>query len=137
FRPEYRQLATLRERFPGVPFLALTATATPRVREDIVGQLRLREPRVFISSFNRPNLSYRVIPKSKPARQVWEFASARPDDAGIVYCQSRKSTEAIAAALRAEGIPAVAYHAGMEAADRSKNQDAFLRDEARVVCATV
>jgi ATP-dependent DNA helicase RecQ len=137
FRPEYRQLATLRERFPGVPFIALTATATPRVREDIVGQLRLREPQIFISSFNRPNLSYRVIPKSKPERQVWEVASARPQDAGIVYCQSRKSTEALAATLRAAGLSAVAYHAGMEAAERSKNQDAFLRDEARVVCATV
>jgi ATP-dependent DNA helicase RecQ len=137
FRPEYRQLATLRERFPGVPFLALTATATPRVRDDIIAQLRLREPRVFLSSFNRPNLSYRVIPKERPERQVWEFASARPQDAGIVYCQSRKSTEALAAALRAEGIEAVAYHAGMEAADRARNQDAFLRDQARVVCATV
>jgi ATP-dependent DNA helicase RecQ len=137
FRPEYRQLATLRERFPGVPFIALTATATPRVREDIIGQLRLREPRVFLSSFNRPNLSYRVLPKSKPERQVWEFAAARPQDAGIVYCQSRKGTEALAAVLRAEGISAVAYHAGMEAADRTKNQEAFLRDEARVVCATV
>ena len=137
FRPEYRQLATLRERFPGVPFIALTATATPRVREDIVAQLRLREPRIFISSFNRPNLSYRVIPKDKPIRQVWEFAAARPQDSGIVYCQSRKSTESLAAALRAEGISALAYHAGMEAGERSANQDAFLLDEARVVCSTV
>jgi len=137
FRPEYRQLATLRERFPGVPFIALTATATPRVREDIIGQLRLREPRVFISSFNRPNLSYRVLPKSKPERQIWEFAAARPQDAGIVYCQSRKATESFASMLRNEGISAVAYHAGMEAAERTKNQEAFLRDEARVVCATV
>ena len=137
FRPEYRQLATLRERFPGVPFIALTATATPRVREDIISQLRLRDPRVFLSSFNRPNLSYRVIPKDKAVRQVWEFAAARPQDSGIIYCQSRKSTEALAAALRAEGISAVAYHAGMEAGARSANQDAFLRDEARVVCATV
>jgi len=137
FRPEYRQLATLRERFPGVPFLALTATATPRVREDIVTQLRLKEPRIFISSFNRPNLSYRVIPKNRPERQVWEFANARPQECGIVYCQSRKSTEAFAEALRAEGIAAVPYHAGMDAGLRSRNQDAFLRDEARVVCATV
>lgn len=137
FRPEYRQLASLRERFPGTPFLALTATATPRVREDIIAQLRLADPQVFISSFNRPNLSYRVIPKEKAIRQVWEFATARPLDSGIVYCQSRKSTEALAAALRAEGISALAYHAGMEAAERSSNQDAFLRDEARVVCATV
>ena len=104
FRPEYRQLATLRERFPGVPFLALTATATPRVRQDIISQLRLHEPQVFLSSFNRPNLSYRVIPKDKPVRQVWEFAAARPQDSGIVYCQSRKATEGLAAALRAEGI---------------------------------
>jgi ATP-dependent DNA helicase RecQ len=137
FRPEYRQLATLRDRFPGTPFLALTATATPRVREDIVSQLRLVDPQVFISSFNRPNLSYRVIPKEKPVRQVWEFAAARPQDSGIVYCQSRKSTEALAAALRAEGISALAYHAGLDAAERSHNQEAFLRDEARVVCATV
>nr|MCU0750957.1 RecQ family ATP-dependent DNA helicase [Akkermansiaceae bacterium] len=137
FRPEYRQLASLRERFPGVPFIALTATATPRVREDIIAQLRLREPQVFISSFNRPNLSYRVIPKEKSIRQVWEFASARPQDSGIIYCQSRKSTEALAAALVDEGISAVAYHAGMPPEQRSINQDAFLRDEARVVCATV
>jgi ATP-dependent DNA helicase RecQ len=137
FRPEYRQLATLRERFPGLPFLALTATATPRVRQDIISQLRLREPQVFLSSFNRTNLSYRVIPKDKPVRQVWEFAAARPQDSGIVYCQSRKATEALAAALRAEGISALAYHAGMETAERSRNQDAFLRDEVRVVCATV
>jgi ATP-dependent DNA helicase RecQ len=137
FRPEYRQLATLRDRFPGTPFLALTATATPRVREDIISQLRLVDPQVFISSFNRPNLSYRVIPKDKPTRQVWEFAAARPQDSGIVYCQSRKSTEALAAALRAEGISALAYHAGLDASERSKNQDAFLRDETRVVCATV
>ena len=137
FRPEYRQLATLRDRFPGTPFLALTATATPRVREDIVSQLRLVDPQVFISSFNRPNLSYRVIPKDRPTRQVWEFAAARPQDSGIVYCQSRKSTEALAAALRAEGISALAYHAGLDPSERSNNQDAFLRDEARVVCATV
>jgi len=137
FRPEYRQLATLRERLPEVPFLALTATATPRVREDIITQLRLREPRVFLASFNRPNLSYRVIPKTKPIRQVWEFAAARPADPGIVYCQSRKATEALAAALRAEGLSAVAYHAGLDAAVRTQAQDAFLRDEARSVCATV
>ena len=137
FRPDYRQLATLRGRFPGVPFIALTATATPRVREDIISQLHLREPAVFISSFNRPNLSYRVIPKSKAVRQVWEFASERPQDSGIIYCQARKTTEALAAALRAEGLPAVAYHAGLDPAQRAQNQDAFLRDEARIVCATV
>jgi len=137
FRPEYRQLATVRERFPAVPVLALTATATPRVQQDIVEQLKLRDPQVFVASFNRPNLLYRVIPKDKPVRQVWEFAEARKGESGIVYCQSRRSTEALAAALREEGLAAVSYHAGMEAAERSRNQDAFLRDEARIVCATV
>ena len=137
FRPDYRNLSKLRAIYPHVPVLALTATATPRVRADIVAQLQLRDPSVYLSSFNRPNLSYRVIPKDKPSRQVWEFASASPEDSGIVYCQSRKSTEALAEVLRAEGIAAVAYHAGMEPEDRTKNQEAFLRDEARIVCATV
>ncbi len=103
FRPEYRQIAAVRERFPGVPLLALTATATPRVQQDIVEQLKLHDPRVFIARFNRPNLSYRVIPKDKPVRQVWEFASARKEEPGIVYCQSRRSTEAMAAALARGG----------------------------------
>ncbi len=137
FRPEYRQLAAVREMLPGLPVIALTATATPRVREDILKQLHLQEPAVFIASFNRPNLTYRVIPKSKPERQVWEFASARPEDSGIVYCQARKTTESMAATLKAEGLPALAYHAGLEPAQRAKNQDAFLRDEARIVCATI
>ncbi len=137
FRPEYRNLSKLRALYPAIPMLALTATATPRVREDIVSQLQLRNPAIYLSSFNRPNLSYRVIPKAKPERQVWEFASARPEDSGIVYCQSRKSTESLAAVLRAEGLAAVSYHAGMEPQERTKNQEAFLRDEARIVCATI
>lgn len=137
FRPEYRRLAEVRVEFPSLPVLALTATATPRVRQDIVEQLKLSDPEIFIASFNRPNLAYRVIPKDKPVRQVWEFAHARSGEAGIVYCQSRRSTEALAAALREEGLPAVAYHAGLEPEERSRNQEAFLRDEARIVCATV
>ena len=137
FRPDYRNLSKIRTLFPALPMLALTATATPRVREDIVLQLRLQKPAIYLSSFNRPNLSYRVIPKAKPERQVWEFASARPEDSGIVYCQSRKSTEAIAAVLRAEGLSAVAYHAGLEPQERTDNQEAFLRDESRIVCATI
>ncbi|HEY1048357.1 MAG TPA: DNA helicase RecQ [Prosthecobacter sp.] len=137
FRPEYRQLAQLRTKLPGVPFLALTATATEQVRGDIIRQLQLPEPEVFLASFNRPNLSYSIVPKNKSTRQVYEFIRERPNDAGIVYVQSRKSAESIAAALVAEGVKAVAYHAGLQPEERAANQEAFLRDEARVVCATI
>jgi ATP-dependent DNA helicase RecQ len=137
FRPEYRQIAQLRDHFPGVPFLALTATATEQVRGDIVRQLRLANPEIFLASFNRPNLNYTILPKNKPVRQVYEFIRTRPNEAGIVYVQSRKTAESMAAALAEEGIKAIAYHAGLQAEDRAANQDAFLRDEARVVCATI
>lgn len=137
FRPEYRMLAQLRERLPGVPFLALTATATEQVRGDIIRQLRLPEPAVFLASFNRPNLSYTILPKAKAARQVYEFVQQRADEAGIIYVQSRKSAESLAATLCAEGVKAVAYHAGLQPEERAANQEAFIRDEARVVCATI
>ena len=137
FRPEYRQLAQLRQHLPDVAFLALTATATEQVRKDIVKQLHLREPEIFLASFNRPNLSYTILPKDKATRQVCEFIRERSNDAGIVYVQSRKSAELIAGALMAEGISAVAYHAGLQPEERAANQEAFLRDEARVVCATI
>ncbi|MGL4401707.1 MAG: DNA helicase RecQ, partial [Luteolibacter sp.] len=137
FRPEYRRLKEVRQVIPHIPVLALTATATERVREDIVRQLELRDPTVFLASFNRPNLKYQVVAKSGAAAQVCNFASARPDDSGIVYCQSRKGTETLAATLRTQGFSAVAYHAGLDQIERAKNQDAFLRDEAKIVCATV
>ena len=137
FRPEYRQLAELRKHLPNIPFLALTATATPKVRQDIARQLQMEQPENFLASFNRPNLSYSILPKSKPARQVFEFIHTRREESGIIYLQSRKSTEAMAATLKAEGIPSIAYHAGLDPATRAKNQEAFLRDEARIVCATV
>ena len=137
FRPEYRRIKEVRHLIPDIPVLALTATATERVREDIGKQLELCDPSVFLASFNRPNLKYQVVAKSGAAAQVCNFASARPDDSGIVYCQSRKNTEALAATLRTNGFSAVAYHAGLDAEERAKNQDAFLRDEAKIVCATV
>ncbi len=139
FRPEYRQISTLRERFPGVPVLALTATATPRVRDDIRAQLGLENAACFTASFNRPNLHYRVVPKSGAYDQLvkWVESGPRRGEAGIVYCQSRKSAEAVAEKLQADGIPARAYHAGLDAAERARNQELFLRDEIRVVCATI
>jgi len=137
FRPEYRQLAGLRKLFPMVPLMALTATATARVRQDIVKLLDLREPTCFVASFNRPNLLYRVLAKSKPYEQVFNFLRARPTESGIVYCQSRKTAESVAERLTEDGIKAKPYHAGLTPGERSQNQELFLRDEARVMCATI
>ncbi|HSQ23367.1 MAG TPA: DNA helicase RecQ, partial [Pyrinomonadaceae bacterium] len=137
FRPEYRQLAQLRELFPQTPVMALTATATRRVQSDILKQLRLRQPGCYVASFNRPNLTYRVLPKNSSYKQLLRFVSARPDDSGIVYCQSRNSTENVAARLKADGVKAEPYHAGLDAKTRATNQELFLRDEVRVICATI
>ena len=137
FRPEYRQLAQLRDLFPKVPFMALTATATDRVRADIIKHLKLHDPGCYVASFNRPNLTYRVIPKSGAYDQALEFLRQRPRESGIIYCQSRKSAESVAANLNEDGIKAAPYHAGLDAKVRSKNQELFLRDEVRVICATI
>ena len=137
FRPEYRQIAQLRDVFPAVPIMALTATATARVRVDIVKQLRLRDPSLYVASFNRPNLTYQVIPKAKPSAQVLAFLRSRPRDGGIIYCASRKATERLADFLNANRIKARAYHAGLTNDERASNQEAFLRDEVRVICATI
>jgi ATP-dependent DNA helicase RecQ len=137
FRPEYRELKKLRTHFPDVPIMALTATATERVRDDIIKQLKLHAPRCYVASFNRPNLTYRVAAKSSAYQQVLEFIRARPNDSGIVYCASRKSTDALAKKLTNDGIKALPYHAGMESRERTLNQEAFLRDDARVITATI
>jgi ATP-dependent DNA helicase RecQ len=117
--------------------MALTATATTRVRDDIIRQLHLKDPSVHVASFNRPNLTYRVIPKSQAYRQILDFVRARPKESGIVYCFSRASADSVAAKLAQDGVKSLAYHAGLSSKDRSSNQDTFLRDEVRVVCATV
>jgi ATP-dependent DNA helicase RecQ len=137
FRPEYRQLAALRELFPTVPMMALTATATARVRQDILAQLKLRDPGIYIASFNRPNLTYRVFAKHKPYQQALEFIRSRPRDSGIIYCQARKTAESLAARLSEDGVRAKPYHAGLTTSERTQHQDLFLRDEARVICATI
>src|SRR5438552_4347448 len=137
FRPEYRDLKKLREHFPDAPVIALTATATERVRADIVKQLKLREPRCYVASFNRPNLSYRVVPKSAPYEQLLAFIRSRPNESGIVYCASRKSTDSLARNLNEDGLSAKPYHAGLTAAERTKNQELFLRDDVRVITATI
>ncbi|MDI1336630.1 MAG: DNA helicase RecQ [Lacunisphaera sp.] len=137
FRPEYRQLAKLRDLLPGVPVMALTATATDRVRADIIKHLKLRDPATFVASFNRPNLSYRVIPKDQPLKQIVGFVHARETESGIIYCASRATTERVAETLAGKGYAARPYHAGLDAAARSRNQELFLRDETRIICATI
>ncbi len=137
FRPEYRQIAQLRDLLPGVPVMALTATATGRVRDDIIKHLRLTGPHTFVASFNRPNLSYRVIPKDQPAKQIINFVRTRENESGIIYCASRATAERVAESLAGRGFLARPYHAGLDAAERSRNQELFLRDETRIICATI
>ena len=137
FRPEYRELKKLRKHLPDVPIMALTATATERVRKDILQQLKLREPRCYVASFNRPNLVYRVVPKSAPFEQLLALIRGRPNDSGIVYCASRKSAESLAAHLNEDGISAKPYHGGLTASERTQHQESFLRDDVRVVTATI
>ncbi|MEA5037610.1 ATP-dependent DNA helicase RecQ [bioreactor metagenome] len=140
FRPEYREIKHLRERFPGVPFAAFTATATQRVREDITSELRLKDPAEFIGSFDRRNLRYAAF--SEPNAQVRmqkiiSFVAAHKDDPGIIYCFSRASTEELAERLRKVHIMANPYHAGLPTPERSRVQEGFLNNSIRVICATV
>jgi ATP-dependent DNA helicase RecQ len=137
FRPEYRQLAGLKQRFPRTSVHAYTATATERVRADIAVQLRLKNPTTLVGTFDRPNLVYRVIPRVDARAQVLEVLRRHPKQAAIVYCISRKDTESMAAFLQANRLRAACYHAGMEADERRRTQDAFASEALDVVAATV
>ncbi len=137
FRPEYRQLASVRARFPEVPVMALTATATQRVRDDIVKLLELRDSRPYVASFNRPNLSYRVIARHQPLEQIVEVLDAHKGESGIIYCLSRARTEAVAKALAERGFKACAYHAGLTPEERTRRQEHFVNDKAPIIAATI
>jgi ATP-dependent DNA helicase RecQ len=138
FRPEYRELTILRERFPTVPRIALTATADAPTRREIVERLSLEQARQFVSSFDRPNIRYRITIKSSAINQLQDFIrKEHPQDAGIVYCLSRKRVDETAEKLRAQGWDALPYHAGLDAATRAANQSRFLREEGVIMVATV
>jgi ATP-dependent DNA helicase RecQ len=137
FRPEYGALSLLRERYPAVPRIALTATADAPTRREIVERL-LAAPREFVASFDRPNIRYRIVEKREPREQLLRFIrDEHPRDAGIVYCLARNTVEEVAAFLAAHGVEALPYHAGMDAATRAEHQRRFSRDEARVMVATI
>lgn len=137
FRPDYRNLHLLREQFPDVPVIATTATATKRVRADIVTQLNLRSAKIFQSSFNRPNLTYRVVPKRQAFSALVGLLQQQPEASAIIYCFSRKGTEDLATKLRRHHISAEPYHAGLDQDTRRQTQDRFIRDEVRTVVATI
>ncbi|MEN0055197.1 MAG: DNA helicase RecQ [Mucilaginibacter sp.] len=137
FRPEYLMLAQLKREFPDVPVIALTATADKLTQKDILEKLNLHHPAVFVSSFNRANITYTVIPKKNSFKQLISFLNERADESGIIYCLSRKSTEDLAADLKEAGFAAEAYHAGLSNEIKAKNQEAFLRDDVKIMVATI
>ncbi len=137
FRPEYTQMGFLKDQFPDVPIIALTATADKLTRKDIISQLKLANADVFLSSFDRPNLSLEVRSGQKRIEQILEFIKSRSNQVGIIYCLSRKSTEELAAKLNGQGIKSAAYHAQVENREKAKVQEDFINDKLQVVCATV
>jgi ATP-dependent DNA helicase RecQ len=138
FRPEYLQLSLLHERFPAVPRIALTATADPQTRDEIIRRLALGDARIFISSFDRPNIRYTIVDKEDARAQLLRFIKdEHPGEAGIVYCLSRKKVDETAAWLAGHGVRALAYHAGMESAERAANQERFQREDGVVMVATI
>lgn len=137
FRPEYSQLSVLKDIFPATPIIALTATADELTRKDILEKLNLRSPKTFISSFDRPNIHYRVESKGEPYSQLTDFIKSWPNQAGIVYCLSRKSTEEVASRLNKLGIKAKAYHASIEKSEKEQAYSDFMADKIQVICATI
>ncbi|TLW91646.1 DNA helicase RecQ [Saccharomonospora piscinae] len=138
FRPDYLELSRLHERRPDVPRIALTATATPETRAEITTRLNLEQARVFVSSFDRPNIQYRIVPKREPRKQLLDFLrTEHAGDAGIVYCLARRSVDETAEFLTRNGVAAVPYHAGLDAGTRARHQARFLREEGLVVVATI
>src|SRR6187431_74589 len=138
FRPDYLGLSMLHERWPAVPRIALTATATPATHAEIATRLKLGDARHFVASFDRPNIQYRIVPKAEPRRQLLDLLRAEhPGDAGIVYCLSRASVDKTAEFLVQNGIPAVPYHAGLDSRTRAQNQSRFLREDGLIVVATI
>ncbi len=137
FRPEYRRLDLIRKLFPDKPLVALTATATPRVKEDITERLNLQKARIYSASFNRPNLLYRITPKLDAFSQVYEYVTKHKNESGIIYCQSRKTVESVAERLAERGIHALPYHAGLADEVRKKNQERFIREDVEVIVATI
>lgn len=137
FRPEYRQLTEIRARMDGAVCIALTATATPRVRADILKSLGFDDANEFVASFDRENLLIRVSPKQDPLRQTMEFLNKFPKESGIIYCSTRKQVDDLCAGLQASGFSACPYHAGLSEAERSENQERFVRDEIRIIVATI
>jgi ATP-dependent DNA helicase RecQ len=137
FRPAYTNLGYLKNRFPSTPILALTATADKATRKDISDQLNLKNPKVFVASFDRKNLSLEVRPALDRVKQIMDFIKDKPNESGIIYCLSRKTTEELAEKLQKIGVKAKAYHAGLDNKIRSKTQDEFINDDCQVVCATI